>query len=465
MLMRDSGCPRSTTRVSARSTSPRPGSLLVKILLQRSEYAGCFPGANPPTLKSDMKVRGTLATDLMAFGLPLNLSFPQSTSVILPPLERGFPISVVVGGCVAFETGLADDVLVDEQDIPAPDTPARRILPPNICSSRLVSSEYFPQTVLILDVARFKYPPHWVPLTLLWGAMDTIDEATGHPRGFMIISRFHKAPSVLYTMSCRHEGWSKVAKYLTEDVPHRLRINDVKDVENLLSLVFKSAPVDLKEFIKWVAEVRRQDVAGVSSSEEEKARLIIKEEVLKQIKETEIFEHINRWLGSEISVCQGYKQTLPEIAANVCCQGAQLLAGQLSSLDETCCKETNVALVKAGGVKPMTLVSGKITTNGLEQGIDMLVPSSQTEPRNILCDFDRSNCKGMHPSTADVLTVILLALPQHTWSGIKEEKLLTQLNRCVSIENIPSLLQQEVLHLRRQLHFLMIDLHEPSASG
>lgn len=172
--------------------------------------------------------------------------------------------------------------------------------------------------------------------------------------------------------------------------------------------------------------------------------LVFQEEVLKQIKETEIFEHINRWLGSEISVCQGYKQTLPEIAANVCCQGAQLLAGQLSSLDETCCKETNVVLVQAGGVSPMTLVSGKITTNGVEQGIDMLVPSSQTEPRNILCDFDRSNCKGMHPSTADVLTVSLLALPQHTWSGIKEEKLLTQLNRCVSIENIPSLLQQEV---------------------
>lgn len=169
--------------------------------------------------------------------------------------------------------------------------------------------------------------------------------------------------------------------------------------------------------------------------------LVFQEEILKQIKETEIFEHINTWLGSEISVCQGYKQTLPEIAANVCCQGAQLLAGQLSSLDETCCKETNV---QAGGVSPMTLVSGKITTNGVEQGIDMLVPSSQTEPRNILCDFDRSNCKGMHPSTADILTVILLALPQHTWSGIKEEKLLTQLNRCVSIENIPSLLQQEV---------------------
>nr|GMD53888.1 glutathione gamma-glutamylcysteinyltransferase 1-like isoform X1 [Ipomoea batatas] len=36
---------------------------------------------------------------------------------------------------------------------------------------------------LILDVARFKYPPHWVPLPLLWEAMDTVDEATGLHRG------------------------------------------------------------------------------------------------------------------------------------------------------------------------------------------------------------------------------------------------------------------------------------------
>lgn len=41
--------------------------------------------------------------------------------------------------------------------------------------------------VLILDVARFKYPPHWVPLTLLWEAMDTVDKATGHRRGYTLI--------------------------------------------------------------------------------------------------------------------------------------------------------------------------------------------------------------------------------------------------------------------------------------
>jgi Phytochelatin synthase len=37
---------------------------------------------------------------------------------------------------------------------------------------------------LLLDVARFKYPPHWVPLCLLWEAINTVDNSTGLPRGY-----------------------------------------------------------------------------------------------------------------------------------------------------------------------------------------------------------------------------------------------------------------------------------------
>lgn len=42
--------------------------------------------------------------------------------------------------------------------------------------------------VLIMDVARFKYPPHWVPLTLLFEAMLPIDEETGKSRGYLLLS-------------------------------------------------------------------------------------------------------------------------------------------------------------------------------------------------------------------------------------------------------------------------------------
>eukprot|EP00002_Diphylleia_rotans_P040533 TRINITY_DN9632_c0_g1_i3.p1 TRINITY_DN9632_c0_g1~~TRINITY_DN9632_c0_g1_i3.p1 ORF type:complete len:193 (-),score=30.65 TRINITY_DN9632_c0_g1_i3:78-656(-) len=43
--------------------------------------------------------------------------------------------------------------------------------------------------VLIMDVARFKYPPHWVPLKLLWEAMQPIDPATGSSRAYFILSK------------------------------------------------------------------------------------------------------------------------------------------------------------------------------------------------------------------------------------------------------------------------------------
>lgn len=42
---------------------------------------------------------------------------------------------------------------------------------------------------LVLDVARFKYPPHWVSAERLWQAMKGIDLATGKARGWLEIRR------------------------------------------------------------------------------------------------------------------------------------------------------------------------------------------------------------------------------------------------------------------------------------
>lgn len=41
--------------------------------------------------------------------------------------------------------------------------------------------------VLLLDVARFKYPPHWVRLPLVYEAMQKIDESIGLPRGLVVL--------------------------------------------------------------------------------------------------------------------------------------------------------------------------------------------------------------------------------------------------------------------------------------
>jgi glutathione gamma-glutamylcysteinyltransferase len=43
--------------------------------------------------------------------------------------------------------------------------------------------------VFLLDVARFKYPPHWISLPLLYDAMKTIDSDTGKSRGYFVIRK------------------------------------------------------------------------------------------------------------------------------------------------------------------------------------------------------------------------------------------------------------------------------------
>ncbi|MFT3768081.1 MAG: phytochelatin synthase family protein [Minicystis sp.] len=49
---------------------------------------------------------------------------------------------------------------------------------------------------LLLDVARFKYPPHWVPIETLFRAMIPIDTASGRSRGFVTIRREHTVAPV-----------------------------------------------------------------------------------------------------------------------------------------------------------------------------------------------------------------------------------------------------------------------------
>lgn len=43
--------------------------------------------------------------------------------------------------------------------------------------------------LLVLDVASHKYPPVWVSVAALWKAMDTMDDASGQTRGFVIVAR------------------------------------------------------------------------------------------------------------------------------------------------------------------------------------------------------------------------------------------------------------------------------------
>lgn len=42
-------------------------------------------------------------------------------------------------------------------------------------------------SVLMLDTARYKYPPHWIPVDLIFQAMLPIDIVTGKSRGYIVL--------------------------------------------------------------------------------------------------------------------------------------------------------------------------------------------------------------------------------------------------------------------------------------
>jgi len=61
--------------------------------------------------------------------------------------------------------------------------------------------------VLVLDVARFKYPPHWVPAERLWAAMRPLDPATGEARGWMVLRRRKHGLALGFSLKCEGESW------------------------------------------------------------------------------------------------------------------------------------------------------------------------------------------------------------------------------------------------------------------
>ena len=75
--------------------------------------------------------------------------------------------------------------------------------------------------------ARFKYPPHWVPLPMLYDAMSAVDPTTGKPRGFLRLAADARQDSVLFTLDIRSDGWWRDAeKFIQQQAPLVLKVRE-----------------------------------------------------------------------------------------------------------------------------------------------------------------------------------------------------------------------------------------------
>jgi glutathione gamma-glutamylcysteinyltransferase len=75
--------------------------------------------------------------------------------------------------------------------------------------------------VLLLDVARFKYPPHWVPLAKLHEAMAPPDSETGRPRGWVALKRRMKASALVFSISTK-DGIDALVRAWRTELPDAL---------------------------------------------------------------------------------------------------------------------------------------------------------------------------------------------------------------------------------------------------
>jgi len=106
---------------------------------------------------------------------------------------------------------------------------------------------------LVLDVARFKYPPHWVAAEALWRAMESIDPQTGRARGWLVMRRRARSSSLGFSVTCVGENWHGLSRRL------RNVITDLALSPGLAELARAVLPLALHLEIRGTATAAHQD--------------------------------------------------------------------------------------------------------------------------------------------------------------------------------------------------------------
>jgi hypothetical protein len=84
--------------------------------------------------------------------------------------------------------------------------------------------------LLVMDVARFKYPPHWIPVPLFFSAMQDIDVDTGKSRGYMILKSSSELQSTCENC-CEHYGIDGTMKASSKFDTFEASAGEVKQFE------------------------------------------------------------------------------------------------------------------------------------------------------------------------------------------------------------------------------------------
>ncbi|HEY6557802.1 MAG TPA: phytochelatin synthase family protein [Polyangiaceae bacterium] len=95
--------------------------------------------------------------------------------------------------------------------------------------------------VLILDVARFKYSPHWVRVEDLFRAMQDMDPVTSRSRGWIELERAPSPRNLAFVFTHRGGGWQRIATFLEHEARALLAAQRPPSADAALRVLFGAA--------------------------------------------------------------------------------------------------------------------------------------------------------------------------------------------------------------------------------
>lgn len=189
--------------------------------------------------------------------------------------------------------------------------------------------------VLIMDVARFKYPPYWVPVSKLWDAMNTVESDTGSPRGYMVLWRadsitMPNQPPLLFRVSQRlnashsilEESGTLIAKiesFLSQNAPD----SEDEALKEIITTLLRESYTNSRNNAKSSFLTVRITSDQITSEFTDQLKAI--EQLIKAVEETHICQKVNKMYPNGICCQQALFSThdeSPVTEQNTCCIGS-----------------------------------------------------------------------------------------------------------------------------------------------
>ena len=91
---------------------------------------------------------------------------------------------------------------------------------------------------LVLDVARFKYPPHWISAERMFDAMRSVDPATGKSRGWLTLRARERGVGLGFSIRCEGDSWRGLVDHLARAIA---TLDTCADVESAIAAILPLA--------------------------------------------------------------------------------------------------------------------------------------------------------------------------------------------------------------------------------